>query len=230
MVAAIWEEVIVGRRRPFRCRRDIRGGLIGKLFTNFWLARLRQMMSVFPAGVLNTMTARLRDAAMVAAVMATLCATASMIGTVSAAERSLDQVELATHGLTVVMDQARIVRLPARVATLVIGNPLIADATVQGGGLMVLTGKSIGSTNLIALDARGEQLMAVQVRVRPQTDSVVQVYRGVERETYSCTPTCERTMAIGDSGAFFDAALGQSRSRDSAASSRGTAGPGAPAR
>uniref|UniRef100_UPI001954A29A pilus assembly protein N-terminal domain-containing protein n=1 Tax=Proteus mirabilis TaxID=584 RepID=UPI001954A29A len=87
-----------------------------------------------------------------------------------------------THGLTVTMDQARIVRLPPRVSTLVIGNPLIADATVQTGGLMVLTGKGIGSTNLIALDARGEQLMAVQIRVRPQNDAVVQVYRGVERE------------------------------------------------
>lgn len=187
-------------------------------------------MSVFPAGVSNTMTARLRDAAMVAAVTAALWFAADRTGTAFAAERNADQADIATHGLTVVMDQARIVRLPARVTTLVIGNPLIADATVQSGGLMVLTGKSIGSTNLIALDGRGEQLMAVQIRVRPQNDSVVQVYRGVERETYSCTPACERTMAIGDNGTFFDAALGQSRSRDAAASSRGTAAPGAAAR
>ena len=135
------------------------------------------------------------------------------------------EADLATHGLTVTMDQARIMRMPPRVATLVIGNPLIADATVQAGGLMVLTGKAIGSTNLIALDNRGEQLMSVQIRVRPQNDAVVQVYRGVERETYSCTPTCERTMAVGDSKAFFDTALGQSRARDGAASSRGTAAP-----
>lgn len=131
--------------------------------------------------------------------------------------------DMLTHGLTVTMDQARIVRLPARVATLVIGNPLIADATVQSGGLMVLTGKGIGSTNLIALDQRGEQLMSVQIRVRPQNDSVVQVYRGIERETYSCSPTCERTIAIGDSKTFFDTALGNSRSRDGAASTRGAA-------
>lgn len=131
--------------------------------------------------------------------------------------------DMLAHGLTVTMDQARIVRLPARVTTLVIGNPLIADATVQTGGLMVLTGKSIGSTNLIALDQRGEQLMSVQIRVRPQNDAVVQVYRGIERETYSCTPNCERTIAIGDSKPFFDTALGNSRSRDGAASTRGAA-------
>lgn len=129
--------------------------------------------------------------------------------------------DMLAHGLTVTMDQARIVRMPPRVATLVIGNPLIADATVQNGGLMVLTGKGIGSTNLIALDQRGEQLMSVQIRVRPQNDSVVQVYRGIERETYSCAPTCERTIAIGDSKPFFETALGNTRSRDGAASSRG---------
>jgi Flp pilus assembly secretin CpaC len=140
---------------------------------------------------------------------------------VAANEPAIGAAEALTHGLTVTMDQARIVRLPARVSTLVIGNPLIADATVQSGGMMVLTGKGIGSTNLIALDSRGEQLMSIQIRVRPQNDSVVQVYRGVERETYSCTPTCERTIAIGDSKVFFDTALGNSRSRDGAASSRG---------
>jgi Pilus formation protein N terminal region len=150
-----------------------------------------------------------------------LCAAGG--GAARGVERVVSQTELATHGLTVTMDQARIIRLPPRVATLVIGNPLIADATVQNGGLMVLTGKGIGATNLIALDARGEQLMAIQIRVRPQNESVVQVYRGVERETYSCTPNCERTMAIGDSQAFFESTLGQSRTRDAAASNRGAA-------
>lgn len=127
------------------------------------------------------------------------------------------------QGLTLTMDQARVMRLPPLVSTLVIGNPLIADATVQRGGIMVLTGKSVGSTNLIALDARGEPLMTLQVRVRVQNDAVVQVYRGAERETYSCSPTCERTIAVGDSKAFFETALGNTRQRDGAASAGATA-------
>lgn len=165
------------------------------------------------------MTAKLRFP-LFAAVLAlpVLCAPAL------ANDRARDSVELASSGVTVTMDQARIMRLPPRVATIVIGNPLIADASVQSGGLMVLTGKAIGSTNLIALDGRGEQLLSMQIRVRPQTDSVVQVYRGTDRETYSCSPVCERSMSIGDSKEFFDTALGQARSRDGAASARGTAG------
>jgi hypothetical protein len=132
------------------------------------------------------------------------------------------------QGMTVTMDQARVMRLPAHVATLVIGNPLIADASVQRGGLMVLTGKSVGSTNLIALDARGEPLLTMQIRVRPQNDSVMQVYRGVNRETYSCAPTCEPTISLGDSKAFFDTALNNARTRDGAASG-GAAAAAAPA-
>ena len=131
---------------------------------------------------------------------------------------TLDVAAVVAQGMTVTMDQARVMRLPAHVTTLVIGNPLIADATVQRGGLMVLTGKSVGSTNLIALDGRGEQLLTIQIRVRAQNDAVVQVYRGIDRETYSCTPTCERTIAVGDSKTFFETALGNSRSRAGAAS------------
>ena len=40
-----------------------------------------------------------------------------------------------------------------------IGNPLIADASVQPGGIMVVTGKGYGVTNLVALDRDGATLM-----------------------------------------------------------------------
>ena len=38
-------------------------------------------------------------------------------------------------------------KLPDKVATIVIGNPLIADAALQAGGMLVITGKGYGSTN-----------------------------------------------------------------------------------
>ena len=49
--------------------------------------------------------------------------------------------------LNVFLDEARIVKLPDRVSTIVVGNPLIADANLQAGGLMVMTGKGYGNTN-----------------------------------------------------------------------------------
>jgi ABC-type Fe3+-hydroxamate transport system substrate-binding protein len=47
----------------------------------------------------------------------------------------------------VTLDQSRLVKLPEKVATIVIGNPLIADASLQPGGVMVITGKGYGTTN-----------------------------------------------------------------------------------
>jgi hypothetical protein len=100
--------------------------------------------------------------------------------------------------LIVHVDQAKLLKLPERTATLVIGNPLIADAVVQPGGIVVITAKSYGTTNLVALDRTGVTLMDQAVQVAAPNDVVVVVYRGVDKESYSCAVTCERRLTIGD--------------------------------
>src|ERR1051325_11022033 len=60
--------------------------------------------------------------------------------------------------LTVMIDHAKVVKLPERTQTVIVGNPIIADVTVQRNGIMVVTGKSYGVTNLIALDGAGTLL------------------------------------------------------------------------
>ena len=108
------------------------------------------------------------------------------------------------------LDQARILKLPERTATLVVGNPLIADAVVQPGGTVVVTAKSFGSTNIVALDRAGTILMEDSIQVvGPNDHVVVVVYKGVERETYSCAPDCGRRITVGDSPAYFTANLTQ---------------------
>src|ERR1700732_1629793 len=99
--------------------------------------------------------------------------------------------------INVFIDQARIAKVPERTTTMVVGNPLIADVSIQAGGTMVVTGKGYGVTNLIALDRAGKVLMERQGRVRAPSDAVV-VYRGVARESYSCAPYCERRITLGD--------------------------------
>ncbi len=100
------------------------------------------------------------------------------------------------------------------VATIVIGNPLIADAALQSGGILVITGKGYGSTNLLALDRSGQVVMDKTVQVLGASGSnLVVVYKGVERETYSCAPDCETRITLGDSQGYFNAALGQSGAR-----------------
>jgi Flp pilus assembly secretin CpaC len=133
--------------------------------------------------------------------------------------------------LVVRVDQARIARLPAGVSTIVVGNPLIADVSLQQGGLMVITGKGYGVTNLIALDRAGNLLSEHAIQVQGPTDNVVVVYRGVERESYSCTPRCERRITLGDTAEFFDATINQTSSRNGRAQgASGSAAPGSAAR
>jgi len=113
------------------------------------------------------------------------------------------------------VDQAHILRLPGRVATIVIGNPLIADATLQSGGVLVVTGKGYGATNVLALDRAGRIVLNQTVQVlAPAGDDLVTVYKGVERETYSCAPECERRITLGDSPTYFNATLTQSTTRN----------------
>jgi Flp pilus assembly secretin CpaC len=119
----------------------------------------------------------------------------------------------AAETLSVTVDQASIMKLPEKVSTIVVGNPLIADVAVQSGGLVVVTGKGYGSTNLIVLDRAGTVLMERSIVVRGSADQSVQVYRGVERETYSCTPDCERRITLGDSTGYFQATIDQSENR-----------------
>ena len=126
--------------------------------------------------------------------------------------------------VSVSVDEARIMKLPDRVATIVIGNPLIADAALQGGGVLVLTGKGFGSTNMLALDRAGKVVMDTTIQVvGPASRDLVVVYKGIERESYSCAPECERRLTLGDSAPYFGGILAQSGSRSSGSSGSGAA-------
>ena len=122
--------------------------------------------------------------------------------------------------VNVSIDAARVMRLPERVATVVIGNPLIADASLQRGGVLVVTGKGYGTTNLLALDRDGRVVLNKTVRVQgPSGPDFVTVYRGVDRESYSCAPDCEPRVTLGDSTKYFGATLGQTTTRNGSAQS-----------
>jgi len=109
-----------------------------------------------------------------------------------------------TETVIVNVDHAKVIKLPEKAQTVIVGNPGIADVSVQKNGVMVITGKSFGVTNLIALDATGGLLAESLVRVGATSEAVVTVQRGLERETYSCTPTCQPALALGDVQRHFN--------------------------
>ena len=111
--------------------------------------------------------------------------------------------------IAVNIDQAKLIRLPERAATIVVGNPLVADITLQPGGIIIVTGKSYGATNFVAMDRNGEVLVDRIIQVEGPADRIVTVYRGIERESYSCMPICQPRITLGDSERFFKATLDQ---------------------
>jgi hypothetical protein len=112
---------------------------------------------------------------------------------------------IAANDLVVRYDQSQLLRLPRPVSEVIIGNPSIADVTVQGGNLLVVTGKTFGVTNIIALDADRNVIQDQRVIVDQDDRRTVAVYRGPLRSTYTCAPTCSPALVIGDDPKFFDA-------------------------
>ena len=111
--------------------------------------------------------------------------------------------------LTVTVDQARLVKVPAGTSTLIIGNPMIADVTLlKSGKMMVLTGKGFGETNFIALDARGVPVAQSEIRVISGNNGLV-VQRGMERQSYTCAPRCQPAARLGDDPAYFNQVASQ---------------------
>jgi Flp pilus assembly secretin CpaC len=120
--------------------------------------------------------------------------------------------------IAVNVDQAKLLKIPSRAVTIVVGNPLIADVALQNGGIIVVTGKGYGATNFIAMDRAGEILVDRVIQVQGPTDQMVTIYRGVERESYSCMPICQRRVTLGDGENYFKAAIEQAGSLSSQAS------------
>lgn len=117
------------------------------------------------------------------------------------------------------IDYARIVKIPQGASTLVIGNPIIADVTMlKNSQLMVITGKSFGTTNLIVLDKSGAQVGESVVTVVPAEDKVI-VQRGTHRESLSCNPRCAKAVDLADDANYMNSVIEAVRSHDSAASS-----------
>jgi hypothetical protein len=106
--------------------------------------------------------------------------------------------------LVVAYDQSQLLRLPRPVSSIIIGNPSIADVAVQGGNLLVVTGKTFGVTNIIALDAERNIIQDQRIVVQRDEVRTVNLTKGGSRQSYSCTPTCSPTLTIGDDTTYFD--------------------------
>ncbi|MFN0265270.1 pilus assembly protein N-terminal domain-containing protein [Tepidamorphus sp. 3E244] len=110
--------------------------------------------------------------------------------------------------LVVGVDRAMLVRVDVPVDTIVIGNPVIADASVYDQTTLIITGKAFGETNLIVLDSLGKIVHEADVAVSTPRNTVT-MHKGAARLTYTCAPACERTLRAGDAVDEFTNLQGQ---------------------
>jgi Pilus formation protein N terminal region len=121
-------------------------------------------------------------------------------------------------GISVGIDASAPVHLSREAASVVVGNPSIADVYIQNGKLVFLSGRSFGTTNLIALDAQGQEILNVPVTVTDARGKTVTLQRGAAgRISYACAGRCEPSVMPGDDPDFAKNVMEISNNKASAA-------------
>lgn len=111
----------------------------------------------------------------------------------------------APAGVSVLMDQVRIVTFNRPVSTVFVGNPVIADATVIDPYHAFVLGKTFGVTNLIALSAQSQTIANQTITVSNRSGGVVTLNKGSNQYSYACTTAhCETNPLPGDQKTYFD--------------------------
>jgi Flp pilus assembly secretin CpaC len=115
-----------------------------------------------------------------------------------------DESAIAGSAISLQTDQTQMIALASEPGTVVVGNPSIADISVNGKQVF-LHGRAFGDTNIIILDANGNQMANFDVTVVHSANNDVAIYSArtspdapASRFTYSCDPTCRRAIIPGD--------------------------------
>ena len=110
-------------------------------------------------------------------------------------------------GVAVPLDEVRTVAFAKPVATVYVGNPMIADINMIDARHAFVLGKAYGTTNIIALDNAGHEIANTYVSVSGSNDAKVTLMRGATQTTLSCTGArCEVAPLPGD--AHFSDVMG----------------------
>ncbi|HEV7346391.1 MAG TPA: pilus assembly protein N-terminal domain-containing protein [Devosia sp.] len=113
--------------------------------------------------------------------------------------------------INVNVNMARILRINAAAATVIVGNPGVADVTIQDPQTLILTGKSFGQTNLIILDSAGNPIADTLIEVVQMQAGIVTVYQGQARTSLACAPVCQSVVMMGDDPSFSSQAIASSQ-------------------
>lgn len=130
--------------------------------------------------------------------------------------------------LVVQTDKSQLITVSAEPGAVVIGNPTIADITVNGKQIFV-HGRAFGDTNLLVLDGAGNQIANFDITVANNPNNAVAIFEPGKRYTYTCAPFCEFTMTPGDNFEWTDAMMKLNQTKTELATGQKSSEASAPA-
>jgi hypothetical protein len=144
----------------------------------------------------------------------------------AAAISTMSVVPAIASGLSIPMDEARIVKFSKPVATVFVANPTVADVNTIDSTHVFVLGKAFGGTNLVALDAKGNQIESEHVTVIG-SNHLVTLNRGSGQFTFACaTARCETAAAPGDVRTWHDDNLAEIERREDNGAKQASPGEG----
>lgn len=108
----------------------------------------------------------------------------------------------ATEPLVLFASRTKFVQMSEPPGTVVVGNPSIADVTINGSQVF-FHGRNYGSTNIILFNTKGEVAHEYEVVVQEGAQNHMTVYKGGPSVTYACIDECQPTIKPGDNPDFI---------------------------
>ncbi|QCQ97828.1 pilus assembly protein N-terminal domain-containing protein [Brevundimonas sp. SGAir0440] len=92
--------------------------------------------------------------------------------------------------LNVEIDRSARVQLRGAAASIIVGNPQIADVSLVDANTMFIVGKGYGVTEVVAVDGVGRTLFKREIVVTGGSTGSVRVWRGAQATEMACGASC----------------------------------------
>lgn len=92
--------------------------------------------------------------------------------------------------LNVEIDRSARVQLRGAAASIIVGNPQIADVSLVDANTMFIVGKGYGVTEVVAVDGVGRTLFQREIIVTGGSTGSVRVWRGAQATEMACGASC----------------------------------------
>jgi Flp pilus assembly secretin CpaC len=104
----------------------------------------------------------------------------------------------AAAGIIARIDEATAITLPGSAASVIVGNPAVADVNIVDRRRIAVLGRAYGTTNVMVYDAGGRLIYNGLVTVTSPSAGHVSMFRGALVHNFTCGPRCERTPMPGE--------------------------------